>query len=208
MCFPINPFNIRITAFNCHGNKTSTDTIQQVLCNQFDVILLQETWLYPDELTLVSNLCKDFTSFSLSSMSTHKQLIKGRPHGGISIMWRKSIPDKFRIIQYDVNRILGLELQTNDFTLLFLCIYLPYDCDANYDHYCFYLNKLQCIIESSNTPYIFALGNYNANVQSESVFGSELIKFCVLNNLCFVDKSSLLPDSYTFVSQPIILHPG
>ena len=151
--------NIRITTFNCHGIKTSTDTIQQVLCNQFDIILLQETWLYPDELTLVSNLCKDFTRFSLSSMPTGKQLIKGRPLFGISIMLRKSISDKFKIVQYDANRILSLELQTNDNTSLLLCIYLPYDCDANYDDYCFYFNKLQCIIESSDTPYILALGD-------------------------------------------------
>ena len=86
---------------------------------------MQETWLYPDELTLVSNLCKDFTSFSLSSISTDKKRIKGRPHGGISIMWRKLISNELKIIQYDGNRILGPELQTNDFTLLFLCIYLP-----------------------------------------------------------------------------------
>ena len=71
--------------------KTSTDTIQQLLCKQFDIILLQETWLYPDELTLVSNLCEGFISFSLSSMSINEKLVKGRPHGGISIMWRKSI---------------------------------------------------------------------------------------------------------------------
>ena len=40
-------------------------------------------------------------------------------------------------------------------------------------------------------PYVFALGDYNANMQSESVFGPELIGFCDLNNLCFIDKSSL-----------------
>ena len=57
------------------------------------------------------------------------------------------------------------------------------------------------IIESSNTPYIFAMGDYNANIKSESVFGSELIEFCDLNNLCFIDKFSLSPDSYTFISQ-------
>ena len=39
------------------------------------------------------------------------------------------------------------------------------------------------------------MGDYNANIKSESVFGSELIEFCDLNNLCFIDKS------YTFISQ-------
>ena len=150
---------------------------------------------------MVTNLCEDFISFSLSSMSIDEKLVEGRPHGGISIMWRKSISNDINIVQYDDNRILGLEIKTNDFSLLFLCIYLPYECDAFYDDYCFYLNKLQCIIESSNTPYIFAMGDYNANIKSESVFGSELTEFCDLNNLCFIDKSSLSPDSYTFISQ-------
>ena len=150
---------------------------------------------------MVTNLCEDFISFSLSSMSIDEKLVQGRPHGGISIMWRKSISNDINIVQYDDNRILGLEIKTNDFSLLFLCIYLPYECDAFYDDYCFYLNKLQCIIESSNTPYIFAMGDYNANIKSESVFGSELTEFCDLNNLCFIDKSSLSSDSYTFISQ-------
>ena len=45
------------------------------------------------------------------------------------------------------------------------------------------------------------MGDYNANIKSESVFGSVLIEFCDLNNLCFIDKSSLFPDCYTFISQ-------
>ena len=39
------------------------------------------------------------------------------------------------------------------------------------------------------------------NTIPESVFESELTEFCDLNNLCFIDKSSLSPDSYTFISQ-------
>ena len=68
-------------------------------------------------------------------------------------------------------------------------------------YYCFYLNKLQFIIESANTPYVFILGHYNADIQSESVFGTELINFCDINSLCFIDSSLLLPDIFTFVSQ-------
>ena len=52
--------------------------------------------------------------------------------------------------------------------------------------------------------YVFALGDYNVNMQSVSVFGPKLIGFCDLNNLCFIDKSSL-----TLLSaKPIILHLG
>ena len=71
----------------------------------------------------------------------------------------------------------------------------------NYDDYCFYLDKFKCIIESASTPYVFILGDFNANIKSQSIFGTELIEFCDMNNLCFTDRMMLLPDAFTFVSQ-------
>ena len=46
-----------------------------------------------------------------------------------------------------------------------------------YDDYIFYLNKIKTIVESANIPYVFVLGDFNADIQSDSVFGSELIEF-------------------------------
>ena len=134
-------------------------------------------------------------------MSLDEKLLSGRPHGGLSVMWKKSLYNSTKIMQYDDSRILGIELQSNNFTLLFLTVYLPYECDKFYDDYCFYLSKLQCIIDSANTSYIFILGDFNANIQTTSIFGAELIEFCDNNNLCFLDKELLSPDSFTYISQ-------
>ena len=134
-------------------------------------------------------------------MSLDDNLLTGRPHGGLSILWNKSLSNSVKTIQYDESRIIGIEVQSNHFTLLFLTDYLPYECDMHYDDYCIYLIKLQCIIDSANTPYIFILGDFNADIQSTSMFGAELIDFCDNNNLCFIDKEKLSPDSFTFVSQ-------
>ena len=48
---------------------------------------------------------------------------------------------------------------------------------------------------------LFILGDYNADIQSKSVFCSELINFCDTNSLYFIDRSLLLPDTFIFVSQ-------
>ena len=80
---------------------------------------------------------------------------------------------------------------TNNQTFLFVCVYLPYDCDVNYDDYCFYLNKINCIIDTASTPYVFILGDFNANINSDTLFGKELIDFCDINHLCFTDKNML-----------------
>ena len=115
MCLRLLKFNLRVCSFNTYGIKSSSETIQQQLCAQHELILIQESWLYPDELSYVSNLSGEFSSFSLSSMSIENKLIRGRPHGSISIMWRKTISYGVKIIQYDDDRILGIELKTSDF---------------------------------------------------------------------------------------------
>ena len=90
-------------------------------------------------------------------MSLDDRLIAGRPHGGMSVLWNKSLSNSFKTIQYDDNRI-GIEIKSNSSTFLFLSVYLPFECDMFYDGFCFYLSKLQSIIVSSNTLYVFILG--------------------------------------------------
>ena len=134
-------------------------------------------------------------------MSLYDRLIAGRLHGGMNVLWNKSLSNAIKTIQYDDNRILGIEIKSNSSTFLSLPVYLPYECDMYYDDFCFYLSKLQCIIASSNTPYVFILGDFNADIQSTSIFGAELIDFCDNNELCFVDRKRLLPDTFTYTSQ-------
>ena len=78
---------------------------------------------------------------------------------------------------------------------------MSYECNDNYDDFCFYLEKVKCITESANTRYVFAVGDFNADIKSNSVFGSELIEFRNMNDLCFIDKAMLLSDTFTYVSQ-------
>ena len=58
-------------------------------------------------------------------MTLDDKLIRGRPHGGIGIMWRKTLAQGAKIVQFDNKRILGLELKTNDCSLLFYVSIYP-----------------------------------------------------------------------------------
>ena len=107
--------------------KTSTDTINK-MCKESQIILLQEYWLYPDELQLISQLNPNFSGFGLSSMCLDDKFITGRPHGEIGILWEKSLSQSTNIIKYEDTRILTLEIKCNSAVLLFLCVYLLYEC--------------------------------------------------------------------------------
>ena len=60
-----------------------------------------------------------FCSFSMSSMTTDDKLLRGRPHGSVSILWRKSLSHIVKTVKYDDDRVIGIEMKTSTYTLLF-----------------------------------------------------------------------------------------
>ena len=78
----------------------------------------------------------------------------------------------------------------------------------HYDDYCFYLSKLQCIIDSASTPYIFILGDFNADIQSTSVFGAELIDFCDNKTYVLLIKTNCYLIHLLLLVKPMVQHPG
>ena len=106
-------YNVKfnLCSFNCEGIKSSIESIK-CLCVNNDFILLQEHWLYKDELSLLRNLHEDFDGFGISAMTSDDKLISGRPYGGTGILWRKSLDKACDIVTYeDDPRIIGVEIK-------------------------------------------------------------------------------------------------
>jgi len=63
------------------------------LCHVSDVVLVQEHWLAPDRLHLLSGVHDDFIYFASSSMSKKLSsgVFRGRPFGGIGVFIKKSL---------------------------------------------------------------------------------------------------------------------
>jgi hypothetical protein len=142
-------------------------------------------------------------------MDSSAQLLAGRPHGGLGILWRKSLGEKCNIIDLDDTRFLGIEISINsngdEIKLLFVNIYMPFDCaDHAYD-FTQYLSRVNDIFKSYPTPYVYVIGDLNANVivknnQCSSIFGETLLKFCEDEAVVLADYEYLPMDSYTFIS--------
>jgi hypothetical protein len=50
---------LKICSFNCRSFKSSLEPVRH-LCNLFDIVLLQEHWLLPHELSLLNLFHSDF----------------------------------------------------------------------------------------------------------------------------------------------------
>ena len=91
--------NLKIISFNCKGFKERNYDFLKCLFETCDILLLQETWLYSFQKKEITNLLKDSDCHTSSSMQDDDVGRRGRPFGGLGIVWKKSIPMKVTPIQ-------------------------------------------------------------------------------------------------------------
>lgn len=76
-----------LITFNCKNVKRSVNCVRS-LCKTADIIALQETWLLPHDLTFLGDIDPEFNYTGKSSVDLGTGVLKGRPHGGVAILWR------------------------------------------------------------------------------------------------------------------------
>ncbi len=148
----------------------------------------------------MSNIHTDYIGNGVSSIDDEARINVGRPHGGVGILWKRTLNKYCTFKKYDCDRIVSVEFKCGSFMALFVCVYMPFDCSDNYDDYMFYLNKLMTIIDNFPSPYVFVTGDFNANISVPSRFGRELQTACSENVLCISDMLLLPPETFTFIS--------
>ena len=78
---PKDKERLRVTTYNCRSVKSSIGAVQK-LCNNNDIILLQEHWLLPNEINYLSNIHSDFLAVGSSAVDISVGLLSGRPYMG------------------------------------------------------------------------------------------------------------------------------
>ena len=94
---------------------------------------LQETWLYKDEVHRPDSLHKDYASFSVSSVDESQELRRGRPFGGVTFLWHKSLSKYITLLDLQDSRMIGIKYKDENINVLFLNVYLPTNTVDNRD---------------------------------------------------------------------------
>ena len=105
---------IRGITCNCQGLKSSIHDIQ-ALCSTYDLIFIQESWLFQFELPLLSKIDPDFEGYGINAIDDSTNIVRGRPYGGIAILIRSTA----QFHTYNCSRLLGVQLTCNDVSLFF-----------------------------------------------------------------------------------------
>ena len=200
--------NLKVTTYNCKNIKSSFREVQE-LCEQNDIILLQETWLFEKDLAFLSGISTDHYALGISSINCSHSIITGRPHGGLAILWRKSLSHCCQVSTIKgENRLMELSLNLGDKTYYFINVYMPYCSSENFDEFMYYLHKCIDLIDASGHAHAMIIGDINADVTRDQngyiahLFGRELAQFCSNNNLTLADVEHLGngSDNFSFFS--------
>jgi hypothetical protein len=156
-----------------------------------------------DELAFLNKISENHYAVGITSMDCTDGIIKGRPYGGMGILWKKSIGPNCTIINYsNESRLMGLEYKTGSHKVLFINVYMPCCSDENLPDFQYYLSKINDIIESYDSPHVVVIGDFNADTLSNQKFGNELSAFCDEEGLILSDLAHITDhfNSFTFLS--------
>lgn len=133
------------------------------LCTKYDVLLLQEHWLSPNELDYLNNIHPDFLACGQSAMDISQGIIIGRPYGGTAILYRKSLSQCITRVPTNNHRITAVMLHSLIGPVLIVSVYMPTDygdseSKENYIATCAYISALY---QESNAILMITAGDFN-----------------------------------------------
>ena len=165
--------SLRVASYNSRSVKNSIKDVIG-LCDEHDIVCLQEHWLLPSELVLLSNIHNDFYSISSSAVDITSDILLGRPYGGTAILYRKSLCNIIDTLQVSNTRITGLKIRTTSGPILFLTVYMPtdYNDDESLEKYVDTCADISALYTDCDTPHICWIYFYPAFSSSRRIHAS------------------------------------
>ena len=176
----------RCCTYNIHGfNSTKLSYIRHLL-DLFNIVMIQEHWLNDKQLESFANLFPGYSVNSKSAMDS-SQILRGRPYGGVAIIFPDSFGSSATFIDSKSDRLCALGLHIIHSIQLYLFgIYMP--CDLN-DHlsigkYESVLSEISSLCIKYNAEYVCIGGDFNTQFsRRESLNTKTILQFIGEENL-------------------------
>ena len=161
--------SLRCCTFNCRGWNTGYLTLK-TLIDSLDLCFVQEHWLLNDHLYKIGEISSDFLSVSISGVD-HDHFLVGRPYGGCSIIYRKSLVSFITPVDSCSDRFCAIKLcDSSGLSILIICVYMPGEhINQNpFDVYFSTLGELEGFIDSHKSDVCLVIGDFNVDFNCAS----------------------------------------
>ena len=154
---------LRCCSFNCRGWNNGKITLKNYV-DSIDLCFVQEHWLLRDCLNLVNEISPDLYSAGVSGINCDF-LWRGRPYGGCSLLYRKSLDSCVTPLDTHSDRFCSLKIcDLSGVSYLLICVYMPCNYDqSSYGDYLNTLGELEGFIELQNCDFVVIVGDFNVD---------------------------------------------
>ena len=154
---------LRCLSYNCRGWNSGSLTLQN-LVSSCDVCFIQEHWLHTDQLHKLNDFNSDFLSVAVSGMDSGS-LLCGRPYGGCSVLYHKSLSSCIIPLASSSNRFCGIKvIDSNGSSILMISLYMPSECRHSYfTEYLNTLGELEGLIETEKCDVNMLIFDFNVD---------------------------------------------
>ena len=143
---------LSVCTYNIRGfNSTKVKYINDLL-EISTFVFLQEVWLNDQQMSELSNYFPGYNVHGVSAIDS-SVLLKGRPKGGVAVIYPDSLGDKVSFIKTKSNRLCSISLKQDQFDIDLFCVYMPWDCNEinNLNEFESILNEISALCITNNT---------------------------------------------------------
>ncbi|PZC82816.1 hypothetical protein B5X24_HaOG209601 [Helicoverpa armigera] len=170
------PFMSHVHSVNLQETQTMHLGVEEQINKNQDNEALQETWLLPHDLSYLSDIHGDYAAAGVSAVDTAEGVIRGRPFGGVALLWRKNLFSAVEVIKCNSARVCAIKCVNQYQSLLIFSVYMPTDCQENLPQFTACLSEINAIVDDCNIDLVYVMGDFNAHpVSVGNVMGNENI---------------------------------
>ncbi|KAI3378977.1 hypothetical protein SNEBB_007866, partial [Seison nebaliae] len=131
-------------------------------------------------------------------MDSEARLLKGRPFGGMAVLYRRNLAEYVSKYKIHSTRVATFVLGVDGRNILMGNVYMPW-CSYNHmEEFIESLGLIESIIEEQEYNRVCFAGDFNST--KGTLFGEELWRFCASNELEITDDTKLPVTTFTYVS--------
>lgn len=155
----------------------------------------------PEDLSYLSSISEEFSSTGTSAVDTSAGMLRGRPYGGVALLWRHSVFSSVEVVQCDNPRVCAIRIALRDRAILVVSVYMPTDKAENLTEFTDILGAVSAIIDNCSSECVYILGDFNAHPNER--FYEELTLFCSEQEWSCADIDFLGESSgcFTYISE-------
>ena len=174
---------LSLCSFNCRSLKNCFSEVC-MLCDQYDIVAIQEHWLLPTELSMLSSIHSDYLASGTSAINVTSDICTGRPYGGTAILYNKKLVKAIQVVDINEARYTAITVTTDVGPMLLVNVYMPtdygdLDCYTEYVEMC---AKISTLYSDSDAVFLIVIGDFNCTrplgfVRSSSSFSLTMVLF-------------------------------